>query len=114
VFIPGRIRGTLKSLAVAVGPRLGITSALGGVLLDIIATVIVFMRLLVGLRARRATARRMRSKLDQVLLGSSPGYAFVKGIAGNMQQSEEIAKSFVPVLVTFGEYRRWPSRPIAH
>ena len=39
-----------------------------------------------------------------MLLGSFPGYAFVKGLAENMQQSEEIASSFVPVLVRFDDY----------
>ena len=45
--------------------------------------------------ARRATAQRLRTKVDQVLLGSFPGYAFVKGLMGNMQQSQEVATSFV-------------------
>ncbi len=65
---------------------------------------VVLVCFLGGLVARRATAQRMRTKVDQLLLGSFPGYAFVKGLAENMQQSEEIASSFVPVLVKFGDF----------
>ena len=54
-----------------------------------------------GLVARQATAQRLRSKLDEALLASFPGYAFVKGLAENIHKSEEIASSFVPVLVEF-------------
>jgi len=45
----------------------------------------------------------LRTKLDQTLLSSFPGYAFVKGMAENIHQSEEMASASVPALVTFGE-----------
>ena len=41
----------------------------------------------------------MRTKLGQVLLGAFPGYAIMKSLADNMQQSDDIANSFVPVLL---------------
>ena len=100
-----KVFGLLKSLAVTAGPRLGITTTLGGVLLDVVAIAAVILVCVIGgLIARRATAQRMRSKLDHVLLGSFPGYAFVKGLAENIQQSEEAASTFIPVLLTFDEY----------
>lgn len=105
VFVLAKVFGMLKSLAVAVGPRFGIASALGGVLLDVAAIVAVaLVCLLAGLVARRATAQRMRTKLDQLLLGAIPGYVFVKGLAENIQQNEAMASSFVPVLVAFDDY----------
>ena len=105
VFVLAKVFGILKSLAVALGPRLGIASMLGGVLLDVAAiAAIMLVCLVAGLFARRATAQRIRAKVDHVLLSSFPGYAFVKGLAENLQQSEEIASSFVPVLVTFDDY----------
>jgi len=64
------------------------------------------MGFLAGLVARRATAQRLRTTVDQVLLGSFPGYAFLKGIGGNMEQSEEFASSFVSMLAKFDDY--WP------
>ena len=66
--------------------------------------VVLLVCLLAGLVARRATARRLRNKLDQILLGSFPGYAFVKGLAENIQQGQELATSFVPVLVRFADF----------
>jgi uncharacterized membrane protein len=104
-FVLGKVFNILRSLAVTIGPKLGIVDVLGGVLLDLAAiALVVLVCLLAGLLARRATAQRMRSKLDQILRGSFPGYAFVKGLAENIQQSEKIAGSFVPVLVRFDDY----------
>ena len=100
VFVLGKVFGILRALAATVGPTIGLTTRLGGVLFDLAAiAAIVILCFLAGLIARRAAARRMRTKLDHVLLESFPGYAFVKNLAENMQQSEEIANSFVPVLV---------------
>ena len=54
--------------------------------------------------AKHATAKRMREKLDATLLNSFPGYAFIKGFAENLRQTEELAGSFLPVLVQFDDY----------
>jgi hypothetical protein len=43
--------------------------------------------------AKHATAKRMRGKLDATLLNSFPGYAFIKGFAENLRQTEELAGS---------------------
>jgi uncharacterized membrane protein len=103
-WVLAKVFGLLKSLAVAVGPKLGISTALGGAVLDVVAVLLIILVCLVGgLIARRASAQRMRSRLDQLLLSSFPGYAFVKGMAENMQQSEEVANSFRPVLLTSGD-----------
>ena len=104
-FVLGKVFNMLKSLAKALGARLGITGPLGGVLLDVAAIVVVLLVcLLAGLLARRANAQRLRNKLDQILLGSFPGYAFVKSLAENMQHGQELAPSFVPVLVRFDDF----------
>ncbi len=104
-FVLGKVFNILRSLAKALGSWLGVTGPLGGVLLDVAASVVVLLLcLLAGLVARRAAARRLRNKLDQLLLGSFPGYAFVKGLAENMQQGQEAATSFVPVLVRFDDF----------
>jgi len=103
-FVLGKVFSMLRSLTAAVGPRLGITSPLGGVLLDVAGiAAVLLVCFLAGLVARRATAQRLRTKVDQVLLGSIPGYAFVKSLAESMQESQEGASSFVPVLVRFDD-----------
>jgi|tagenome__1003787_1003787.scaffolds.fasta_scaffold20947405_3 uncharacterized membrane protein len=100
LYVVGKVFGILVALAAGIGPHLGITGVIGGILLNLVAiTLILLVCLLGGLLARRAAARRMRTKLDQMLLGSIPGYALVKNLADNLQQTESLANSFVPVLV---------------
>ena len=83
----------------------GIESFGGGLVLNLLAiAVIVLFCFVAGLLARRASAKHMRAKLDSTLLNSFPGYAFVKGFADNLRHTEELAGSFVPVVVQFDDY----------
>jgi len=101
----GKLIGALKLLAKALAPLFGIESVVGGLALDLFAVVVIVLLCFVaGLLARRATAKRMREKLDRVLLNSFPGYAFIKGFADNLRHTEEMAGSFVPVAVQFDDY----------
>ena len=104
-LVLGKVFNMLRSLARALGSWLGITTPLGGVVLDVAAiAVVLLVCLLAGLAARRASAQGLRNKVDQILLGAVPGYAFVKGLAENIQQGQELATSFVPVLVRFDDF----------
>jgi uncharacterized membrane protein len=104
LWVLAKVFGLLRELALAVGSTLGIELPWGGVLLDVVVVAaVVFLCFLAGSIAERAAARRLRSKLDSVLLGAVPGYAFVKGLAENIQQSEAAASSFTPVLVTMDD-----------
>ena len=101
----GKLIGALKVLANALAPFFGIETRLGGLVLDLLAvTVTILLCFVAGLLARRASAKRMREKLDATLLNSFPGYAFIKGFAENLRQTEELAGSFLPVLVRFDDY----------
>jgi len=101
----GKLIGALKVLAKALAPFFGIETRLGGLVLDLLAvTVTILLCFVAGLLARRAGAKRMREKLDATLLNSFPGYAFIKGFAENLRQTEELAGSFLPVLVRFDDY----------
>ncbi len=101
VWVLAKVFGFLRGLTLAVGSALGINMPLGGVLLNIVALVAVAAIChLGGLIAEKAIAQRIRSRLDNVLLSSFPGYAFVKGLAENIQQNVAAACSFIPVLVT--------------
>jgi uncharacterized membrane protein len=105
VFVLAKLFGILNSLTSAVGSGLGIESALGGLALDLFAILaLALVCFLAGLVAQRSAARRLRSKLDRVLLASFPGYAFVKGLAETIHQSEGMSSTLVPVLVAFDEY----------
>jgi uncharacterized membrane protein len=101
----GKLIGALKVLAKALSPLFGIESFAGGLVLDLLAfTVTVLLGFVAGLLARRTSAKRMREKLDRTLLNSFPGYAFIKGFADNLRHTEELAGSFVPVVVQFDDY----------
>ena len=121
VIALGKLFGALKLMANALAPLFGIESLVGGFILDLLAIiVIILLCFAAGLIAKRATAKRLREKLDATLLNSFPGYAFVKGFAENLRQTEELAGSFLPVLVQFDDYaqiafetRREPADKVA-
>lgn len=101
----GKVIGTLKILAKTLSPFFGIESLIGGLVLDLIAiTATVLLCFVAGLLAKRASAKRLRERLDATLLNSFPGYAFIKGFTENLRQAEQLAGSFLPVLVRFDDY----------
>jgi uncharacterized membrane protein len=101
----GKLIGVLKILAKTLSPFFGIRTFLGGLALDLVAfAVIVLLCFVAGLLAKRASAKRIREKLDATLLNFIPGYALIKGFADNLRQTEALAASFVPVLVQFDDY----------
>jgi uncharacterized membrane protein len=105
VILFGKLIGGLKTLAKALAPIFGIESSFGGFTLDIAAfAVTILICFAAGILAKRAAAKRAREKLDRSLLNFIPGYAFVKGFADNIRQTEEISSSFVPVTVRFDDY----------
>ena len=105
MIVVGKVVGGLKTFAKALAPIFGIKSSLGGFVLDIAAfAVTALICFAAGLLARQAVAKRMREKLDRSLLNFIPGYAFIKGFADNLRQTEEISGSFVPIMVRFDDY----------
>ena len=99
-FVLNKVFNLLRSFAGALGSWLGVELPMGGTLLNLAAiAAVLLICFLAGLLASRASAQRLRAKLDRMLLGSFPGYAFVKGLAESMQQSKELASSFLPVLL---------------
>jgi len=107
VIALGKLIGALKAMANALAPFFGIQSFGGGLVLDILAfSVTVLLCFAAGLLAKRATAKRIRERVDTTLLNSFPGYALIKSFAENLRQTEELAGSFLPVLVQFGDYAR--------
>ena len=100
----GKLIGALKVMAKGLAPFFGIETMVGGLMLDILTfALIILLCFVAGLLAKRATAKRVREKIDTYLLHSFPGYAFIKGIVENLRQTEEIAETFLPVLVWFDD-----------
>jgi uncharacterized membrane protein len=105
VVVLGKVLGALKVLAKALAPLFGVESFAGGVVVDFLALVVTLLLCFVaGLLASRASATRMKQKLDTTLLNCFPGYAFIKGFTDNLRRTEEMAGSFVPVAVQFDDY----------
>jgi uncharacterized membrane protein len=105
VVVLGKVIGTLKILAQALSSFFGIESLVGGFVVELLAiAATVLVCFVMGLLAKRASAKRLREKLDTTLLNSFPGYAFIKGFAENLRQAEELAGSFQPVLVRLDDY----------
>jgi uncharacterized membrane protein len=101
----GKVIGTLKVLATALSTFFGIESLVGGFVLELLAIIATILLCFVaGLLAKRASARRLRERLDATLLNSFPGYAVIKGFAENLRQADQLAGGFVPVLVRFDDY----------
>jgi len=64
--------------------------------------LLVLVCLLAGLLAKSELARTSREKLDTWLLHLIPGYAWVKGVTGNIDETEA-QNEFKPVLVRFDD-----------
>jgi uncharacterized membrane protein len=59
--------------------------------------------LLAGLVAKSPPGRKLGAALEAKLSASLPGYGFVKGITDSIAQSDEVARSFTPVLARFDD-----------
>jgi uncharacterized membrane protein len=105
VFIAlGKLFGALKDFAKAIAPIFGAESFAGGAALDVLAIgVVVCISFIAGLLARRGTAKQIRAKLDSTLMSVVPGYIFIKGLADNLRQTEELSGSLLPVVVDLGD-----------
>ncbi len=80
------------------------TDSIGGIALANILAIlaITLCCFIAGFIAKSALARKGYRALDTALL-AIPGYAFVKGFTDSMDNSEETAKSFLPVMVQFDD-----------
>lgn len=80
------------------------SNTLGGI---VVANLLAFlgvalMCFIAGLIARSSLAQKVYRSLDRALF-AIPGYAFVRGFTDSMINSEETAKSLLPVIVQFDD-----------
>ena len=105
VVMVGKLTGVMKIVASKLTPFIPVETPHGAILLNLLAlTVILGLCFLAGLVAQRATAKKLSTKLESVMLEAVPGYSFVKGFADNMRQSDELSESFIPIVVQFDDY----------
>ena len=80
-------------------------SILSDVAMHLVALVIVLLLcFFVGLFAQSPAGRRLMSSLEDMILGAIPSFHFFKGFTASMQESDEIAANFTPIVVKFDDY----------
>lgn len=94
----------MKVVATPLG-KFFFTDSIAGIAMVEILTVVIMLLccLIAGLVARSPWGRNLHQKLDTVLLNIFPGYAWLKGVIGNIQD-EDAEKVLQPVLVRFDDY----------
>jgi uncharacterized membrane protein len=99
VVILGKAFQIMKVIAKPIGRLIPVDSVAGFAIVEILTVFIMILScLLVGMLARSPWGRRVHEKLDALLLQMIPGYAWVKGITGGIQDDEADAV-LKPVLV---------------
>lgn len=103
VFIVGKAFGIMRTVAAPLKAYIP-TGYIGGIAVAnlLILLAIVLVCFIAGLIARSAVAKRMYRSLDATLL-AIPGYAFIKGFTDSISNTDETAKSLLPVLVRFDD-----------
>jgi len=103
VFIMGKAIRIMRVVAVPLKAYIP-TGYIGGIAVVnlLVMLAIVLVCFIAGLVARSAVAKRMYRSLDATLL-AIPGYAFIKGFTDSMSNTDEAAKSLLPVLVRFDD-----------
>jgi len=105
ILLVGKLVGVMRGVASSLSPLLAMDTPIGTIVLNLLALLVILgFCFLAGLAAQGVTAKKIVGKLDATLLAALPGYAFVKGFADNMRQSDEMSESFLPVAVHFDDY----------
>jgi uncharacterized membrane protein len=103
VVVVGKAIQIMKSVAVPLGNLIPFETVAGIAVVPILTTLfMVFSCLTAGMLARSPWGQKVYKKLDTVLLQIIPGYAWIKGVTGDIrdEDAEEVLK---PVLVRFDD-----------
>jgi len=99
----GKAIKIMASLAHPISKIIPIDSVAGIAIVNIVAVVVlIFICFFAGLLANSPAGKRAFNSLDIKLMALLPGYAFVKGIAGSMDDKED-KKVLTPVLAKFDD-----------
>lgn len=114
VFVVGKLVGMLKAIAGSVAPFLPVESVVGMVFLNIAAiSVLLALCFVAGLAAQNTMGKKVGFSLESLLLTTLPGFSFVKEFADNMRKSDELAESFIPILLQLDATPRLRSKSSA-
>ena len=94
----------IKVVATPLGKFFTPDSIAGIAFVDVMTVVIMLLSCLIaGLFARSSLGRNLHRRLDTILLNVFPGYAWLKGVIGNIQD-RDAEKVLKPVLVQFDDF----------
>jgi uncharacterized membrane protein len=103
VVVFGKAIHIMQSVAVPLGEMIPVKDVAGVAIVPILTTAIMFVSCLIaGMLAQSPGGQKIYKKLDDMLLHLIPGYAWVKGITGDIhdEDADEVLK---PVLVAFDD-----------
>jgi uncharacterized membrane protein len=103
VVVLGKAFQIMKVVATPLGKLVTVESVAGFAVVEILTVLIMILScLLAGALARSPWGKKVSDKLDALLLQMIPGYAWVKGMTGNIhdEEADEVLK---PVLVRFDD-----------
>ncbi len=103
VVVFGKAFQIMKVVATPLGKLIPVESFAGFAVVEILTVLVMILCcLFAGMIARSPWGQKVSKKLDAVLLQMIPGYAWVKGITGDIhdENAEDVLK---PVLVRFDD-----------
>ena len=102
----GKALDIMTRVATPMGHMLPVDSIGGVVVGNLLAlSALALLCFFAGLVAKSKLAAKVYRSLDNMLL-AIPGYAFVKGFTDGMAETQENAKSLIPVLVRFDDHEQ--------
>jgi len=103
VAVLGKAFQIMKAVAKPVGNLIPVESIAGFAKVEVLTGVIMLLSCLIaGLVARSPWGKRVNEKLDGILLQMIPGYAWIKGVTGDIRD-EDAEKELKPVLAKFDD-----------
>ena len=105
VVLADKLVSFMRDAADRLAGSLPVETAIGTVLLIVLALLlIVGVCFLGGLIAQGPFFKKIRNSLDAALSAISPSFSFIQAFGNNLQNSEQYAEGFIPVLVQFDDY----------
>jgi uncharacterized membrane protein len=102
----GKALEIMTRVATPMGHMLPVDSIGGVAVGNLLAlSALALLCFVAGLVARSKLAAKVYRSMDTMLL-AIPGYAFVKGFTDGMTETQESAKSLIPVLVSFDDHEQ--------
>ena len=102
----GKALEIMTRVATPMGHMLPVDSIGGVAVGNLLAlSALALLCFVAGLVARSKWAAKVYRSMDTMLL-AIPGYAFVKGFTDSMTDTQESAKSLIPVLVRFDDHEQ--------